>query len=262
MCFTPCSQDHKSKTDFVLVRWVILTVTWFLAAGLKWSSEAIEQNSHFFHLIAWAGPAVLTIAVLAMGKIDGDILAGVCYVGLSDVKTLQAFVLAPLTIFLLLGTLFLVLGFGSLFRIRTIIKHGGTKTDKLEKLMIRIGVFSVMYFIPSIIVVACLFYEQHYFDRWMLSWWDRICMQPSTHYKDVNCQSQQSHRRQTDKPNFTVFLLKYAMSMVVGIASGFWIWSGKTLNSWSNFYRYVLCCPAQPEFAYRYESPAVAAADV
>ncbi|KAG7250984.1 hypothetical protein CRUP_016352, partial [Coryphaenoides rupestris] len=38
-------------------------------------------------------------------------------------------------------------------------------------------------------------------------------------------------------PDFTVFMIKYLMTMIVGITSGFWIWSGKTLQSWRRFYR-------------------------
>ena len=52
--------------------WVILTLTWFLAAGLKWGQEAIEANSQYFHLAAWAVPAVKTIAILAMGNVEGE----------------------------------------------------------------------------------------------------------------------------------------------------------------------------------------------
>jgi len=55
--------------------WVILTLTWFLAAGLKWGQEAIEANSQYFHLAAWAVPAVKTIAILAMGNVEGDVSA-------------------------------------------------------------------------------------------------------------------------------------------------------------------------------------------
>ncbi|CAG9823567.1 unnamed protein product [Phaedon cochleariae] len=50
--------------------WVVLTLTWFLAAGLKWGHEAIEANSQYFHLAAWAIPAIKTISILAMGKVD------------------------------------------------------------------------------------------------------------------------------------------------------------------------------------------------
>lgn len=55
--------------------WVILTLTWFLAAGLKWGHEAIEANSQYFHLAAWAVPAIKTISILAMGKVDGRCFA-------------------------------------------------------------------------------------------------------------------------------------------------------------------------------------------
>lgn len=51
--------------------WVVLTLTWFLAAGLKWGHEAIEANSQYFHLAAWAIPAIKTITILAMGKVEG-----------------------------------------------------------------------------------------------------------------------------------------------------------------------------------------------
>ena len=51
--------------------WVVLTLTWFLAAGLKWGHEPIEAKSHYFHLVTWALPAALTIAILALGKVEG-----------------------------------------------------------------------------------------------------------------------------------------------------------------------------------------------
>ena len=55
------------------VWWVVLTLTWYLAAGLKWGHEAIEANSQYFHLVAWASPAIKTISILAMGKIEGNL---------------------------------------------------------------------------------------------------------------------------------------------------------------------------------------------
>lgn len=52
--------------------WACLALAWFLAAGLKWGHEAIENKSHLFHLVAWAIPALQTICVLAMGKVEGE----------------------------------------------------------------------------------------------------------------------------------------------------------------------------------------------
>ncbi|XP_022821197.1 frizzled-7-B [Spodoptera litura] len=210
--------------------WVILTLTWFLAAGLKWGHEAIEANSQYFHLAAWAVPAIKTISILAMGKVDGDVLSGVCYVGLWDAEALRGFVLAPLCVYLVLGTIFLLAGFVSLFRIRTVMKHDGTKTDKLEKLMIRIGVFGVLYTVPALIVIACLFYEQANFDDWMVTWHRDMCSIP---LYSIPCPFT---RKETDRPKFEMFMIKYLMTMIVGITSSFWIWSGKTLVSWRQFF--------------------------
>ncbi|CAI9547302.1 unnamed protein product [Staurois parvus] len=189
--------------------WVILSLTWFLAAGMKWGHEAIEANSQYFHLAAWAVPAIKTITILAVGQVDGDILSGVCFVGINNVDALRGFVLAPLFVYLFIGTSFLLAGFVSLFRIRTIMKHDGTKTEKLEKLMVRIGIFSVLYTVPATIVIACYFYEQAFREH--------------TNHPPMS-------------PDFTVFMIKYLMTLIVGITSGFWIWSGKTLNSWRKFY--------------------------
>ncbi|KAM3864080.1 frizzled-2-like [Diretmus argenteus] len=208
--------------------WVILSLTWFLAAGMKWGHEAIEAHSQYFHLAAWAVPAVKTISILAIGQIEGDVLSGVCFVGLSNLAPLRGFVLAPLFIYLFIGTSFLLAGFVSLFRIRTIMKHDGTKTEKLERLMVRIGVFSVLYTVPATIVIACFFYEQAFRSHWERSWVSHSCKGLA-----IPCPALTGPRM---TPDFTVYMIKYLMTLIVGITSGFWIWSGKTLLSWHKFY--------------------------
>ncbi|XP_077131835.1 frizzled-5 [Ranitomeya variabilis] len=195
--------------------WVILSFTWFLAAGMKWGNEAIASFSQYFHMAAWLIPSVKSIAVLALSSVDGDPVAGICYVGNQNLENLRGFVLAPLVVYLFTGTMFLLAGFVSLFRIRSVIKQGGTKTDKLEKLMIRIGIFTVLYTVPATIVVACYIYEQHYREFWE---------------KSHNCSCSADKKR--SRPEYAIFMLKYFMCLVVGITSGVWIWSGKTFDSW------------------------------
>nr|ALS30889.1 frizzled5/8 [Platynereis dumerilii] len=215
--------------------WVILTFTWFLSAGLKWGQEAIASYSQYFHIAAWLIPSVKSIVVLARSSVDGDPVAGICSVGNQNIDNLRGFVLAPLGVYLLLGTSFLLAGFVSLFRIRNVIKQQGrAKTEKLEKLMIRIGVFGVLYTVPATIVIACYFYEQQYRYRWEVS---------------STCPCRTDYVR----PDYSVFMLKYFMLLVVGITSGFWIWSGKTLDSWRR------CCGrseySQPRIAAKYANP-------
>ena len=213
--------------------WVILAFTWFLSAGLKWGQEAIASYSQYFQLAAWLIPSVKSIAVLAMSSVDGDAISGICYVGNQNLNNLRGFVLIPLIIYLLIGTSFLVAGFVSLFRIRNVIKQTGRgKTEKLEKLMIRIGVFSVLYTVPATIVIGCYFYEQYLKDQWERS---LLCPCDSTN---------------NSKPEYAVFMLKYFMCLVVGITSGFWVWTSKTLDSWKKFFYSWTCCCRNDHVGY------------
>ncbi|XP_072296654.1 frizzled-8-like [Eucyclogobius newberryi] len=203
--------------------WVILSLTWFLAAALKWGNEAIAAHAQYFHLAAWLVPSVQSILVLALSAVDGDSVAGLCSVGNQSLQNLRGFVLAPLVLYLCLGTGFVLVGFVSLFRIRSVIKQGGTKTHALERLMVRIGVFTVLYTVPAAVIVACYFYEQHNRSAWEM-----------TH----TCTCGRGAGRA--RPLYAVFMLKYFMGLLAGISSGAWVCSGKTLDSWRTFC--ARCC--------------------
>lgn len=205
--------------------WVILTLTWFLAAGRKWGHEAIEARSGYFHLAAWALPAVQTILVLVLRRVAGDELTGVCYVGSMDAHALTGFVLVPLACYLALGTSFLLSGLAALFHIRRVMKTGGENTGQLEKLMARIGVFSVLHTVPAACVVACYLYERLHTERWRAQAAQRPCR------RDARTQSLDC-RLAASIPAVEVFLLKIFMLLVVGITSGVWVWTAKTLQSW------------------------------
>ncbi|CAH2039905.1 unnamed protein product, partial [Iphiclides podalirius] len=202
--------------------WVVLSFAWFLAAGLKWGNEAIAGHAQYYHLAAWLVPAAKTVAVLLAGAVDGDPVAGICYVGNSSPENLKKYVLAPLIVYFALGATFLMAGFVSLFRIRSVIKRqggigAGSKADKLEKLMIRIGVFSVLYAVPAGVVIGCLAYEAGGRGGWLR----RVACGPSC----------------GPRPLYSALMLKYFMALAVGITSGVWIWSGKTLDSWRRVWR-------------------------
>lgn len=219
------------------VWWVILSLTWFLAAGLKWGTEVISNYSPYFHLAAWVIPAAKAITALAISAVDGDSLTGVCYVGGQSVDHLRGFVLAPLVAYLLLGTSFLLAGFVSLFRIRSVIKQDRGNRDKLEKLMFRIGVFSVLYTVPASAVIGCLAYEQHLRPVWDAS---------------LVCPCKKGVEEPESEPNFHILLLRYFMSLAVGVTSIIWVWSRKTLRSWCAL---LGCMPTPPAVLRQCEVP-------
>ena len=188
--------------------WVILTITWFLATGLKWGHEAIQLHSSYFHFVAWTLPAVKTITILVMRDVDADELTGMCFVGYQNSSALMGFVILPLIVYLMIGVSFLVAGFMSLCRILKLVQNDGVPTDKLQVLMVRIGFFSFFYTVTAGCVIACLLYEYASRESWYV------------------------RSRVDSSPNVSVLMLKLFMSLVVGFTSGIWVWSWKTLETW------------------------------
>ncbi|CAF4582770.1 unnamed protein product [Rotaria sp. Silwood1] len=222
--------------------WVILTLAWFLAAGFKWSSEAIAHYSLYYHLIAWLLPCFQTITILILNGIDGDPISGICYIGHTDSTMLRRFVIIPLITFLTIGTIFLLCGLISLMRIRNVIKiQDRTKTSKLEKLMVRIGLYSILYTVPATFVIGIYFYELRYRKIWE----DNLHCQNCPH---------QSYSSWIMQPSFTIYMAKYFFLLIVGITTGLWInLNSKTLLTWKKFFCRYLCCKTTDEnHSYHY----------
>lgn len=211
-----------------VVWWVILTITWFLAAGPKWSCEAIEKKAVWFHSAAWGIPGALTVMLLALNKVEGDNISGVCFVGLYDLDALRYFVLAPLCVGVLLGLFLILAGIVSLNHVRQVIQHDERNQEKLKKFMIRIGVFSCLYLVPLVTLLGCYIYEQSHRSNWEATWLRENCQKNS-----IPCPSKDT---EPEHPDLTLFLVKYLMTLVVGISAVFWVSSKKTCSEWAYFF--------------------------
>ena len=208
--------------------WVILTLTWFLSAGKKWVPESVQALSTYFHFAAWVIPAILTIVILTLRQVDGHELTGLCYVGNADNSALLGFVIIPLCVFFVFGTLFIVLGFSALVKIRKQMKNDVNNREKLEKLMKRIGVFSVLYTVPAVCVLSCFAYEYSNKDIWKAQAFTKASQCKSNQPCDLD--------NSIIPPELEMF--KITMSLAVGFTSGMWIWTSKTWHSWQKFINY------------------------
>ncbi|KAM7317003.1 frizzled-6 [Alexandromys fortis] len=211
------------------VWWVILTITWFLAAGRKWSCEAIEQKAVWFHAVAWGMPGFLTVMLLAMNKVEGDNISGVCFVGLYDLDASRYFVLLPLCLCVFVGLSLLLAGIISLNHVRQVIQHDGRNQEKLKKFMIRIGVFSGLYLVPLVTLLGCYVYELVNRITWEITWFSDHCRQ----YR-IPCPYQANPKA---RPELALFMIKYLMTLIVGISAVFWVGSKKTCTEWAGFFR-------------------------
>ncbi|XP_030641164.1 frizzled-6 [Chanos chanos] len=211
-----------------MVWWVILTITWFLAAGPKWSCEAIEKKAVWFHAAAWGLPGALTVVLLALNKVEGDSISGVCFVGLYDLAALRWFILAPLGVGVVVGLSLLLAGIVSLNHVRQVIQHDERNQEKLKKFMIRIGIFSGLYLLPLLTLLGCHLYEQSHRVTWENTWINDRCEEYS-----IPCLYK---RTDFDRPDLSLFLIKYLMTLIAGLSAVFWVSSKKTCSEWAFFF--------------------------
>ena len=204
--------------------WVVLSMNWFLSSGLQWPSKAISSYSQYFHFIAWIVPTVQTMAILAMAAIDSDPVGGICSVGNHNNNNLTIFVIAPLLIYTMLSFSFFVAGTVAIIqRKRTANRQANQITPDYYSehqqactYVSRIGVYTFMVFFPAFSLIGCYFYEHNSREIWE---------------KSVNCPCVKDKIR----PNYYIYLLKYFMSLVIGLISGFWVLDSKTVDSWKYF---------------------------
>ena len=216
--------------------WVILTLTWFLAAALKWGEEAVERLWLLYHIFAWSIPAIQVIIVLATRLVDGDQLSGLCYTGNYSTVALGVFVFLPLLLYLSLGLVFLAIGFSALVNIRLQVSRDPVKARKLGRLIFRIAVYSAFYSVPSAVLLMILIYEMAERE----SWEEAYVLRSKGLCESSGCDS---------APLFGAFLIKYLMLFLVGVCSTTWVLSHKTFLAWKRFFSSCNClCPKKYDF--------------
>ncbi|KAF6770464.1 hypothetical protein AHF37_10470 [Paragonimus kellicotti] len=220
------TSPNKSVAMFRGTNWSALS-----SSGIG-SGNGANLSFDVFHFIAWTIPTGLTGLAILLAAVEGDSYTGLCMIGTSRRFSHILFQFAPIAMLLATGILFLTVGFIALFRIRGAIKlhrMGLHKADRLENLMIRIGVFGLLYTIPNTIVLMCIGYELQNSRAWELGLACDCKYTDTSKNGEVNMFPLQWT---PPKPNPSIFLLKHFMNLFIGVTCGFWIWSHKTVESW------------------------------
>merc|ERR1719222_271707 len=164
---------------------------------LQPSLQVLENKSPLLHTLGWGVPALLTITALVMHQVEGDELTGVCLLGAQTDASLLHQLVIPHCIFLASAVIFFVSGLVGSFV---------SPSDASRQLMVRLSLFFVLYTPAQACVVGSLVYEVIERKGW--------------------------REEAGARPNIEVFILRIFMWLIVGVISGAWAWSSKSLSSW------------------------------
>ncbi|KAI3413765.1 hypothetical protein GPALN_011246 [Globodera pallida] len=185
--------------------WLVLCFSWFLVTTLKWGEAPVGQPSLRLALI----PQSVAIAV---------------------------------------GLMLFTSGFISIMRIRSYIKghrfvankfEQADASDKLSKLMFRIGCFSLLYVLPMAVGIFCSFYQAENVAHWISSWYSTRCLHAQRSafgFTHPRAQCPIGDGVQLSRhPDPLLFFLKYLSNFSTGIACVVWTLNGKTVASYGDF---------------------------
>ncbi|XP_046837353.1 frizzled-9-like isoform X1 [Vespa crabro] len=211
--------------------WAILCGCWFLSARNEWSSEALHNIASYLHAVAWGLPLFATGGSLLSRQIVADELTGLCQI--ADESALWLEVL-PHAILIFLGCILAAVAGGALIRVRRAIRSAGRSATKLERLMTRLGIFALLYALPALGSLTCILHESSTRPRWRT-----LALLAALDCRSAeNCVPGPVYRA----AGLEVALLRPFLSLVIGVTSGMWVWSGKTCRAWSK----LLAAPSKP----------------
>ncbi|XP_044758510.1 frizzled-4-like [Coccinella septempunctata] len=185
--------------------WGCLCAWWVARVGLQWTTEKMRSLETILHVCAWGFPAGQTVVALVRRDVDADDLTGTCYVGNKNSDTLLSLVLIPDIAYFAVGIILLI--FGCICVIRRPAQSAAAPLTAAapRKESDFLGAICTLYAIPTFCVMATVYYEYNERYLWV------------------------SGRA---KPALWAFLIRYLMSLFVGVSTVFWIWSFKTITAW------------------------------
>lgn len=182
--------------------WLVLCITWYMSSRLKWRPESLLRYSHYYHMLAWFFPCLMTVIVLVTQVIDADELIGSCYVGNQSTDNLLTYVILPSAFYLGAGVFVLFLFILPAKCAKEDYSHVQTNplpirvSENNDAVTSLIGIFMYLYLIPAFCVLGADIYEYIHRDTWLAA-------------------------GSISRPVVEVFSLKFFMLQIMGVATSF-----------------------------------------
>ncbi|XP_012541510.1 protein smoothened isoform X1 [Monomorium pharaonis] len=240
----PSGENLSCVVVFVLVYYSLMAaVVWFVILTYAWHmsfralgtiQDRIDKKSAYFHLIAWCVPLVLTVAIMALGRIDGNSMTGICFVGYAD-HAAKIFVLCPVLLAVLIGGYFLCRGLYTLIRLKISSQEiiSERASSKIKQTIVRMGLFSIATLAAVVVTFYCHIYEIQNSQQWQENFRSYMICTITTQYADV------SECKMDMRPSTAKLQLHLLALFATGVLMSSWIWTSSTVDTWCRFLRSI-----------------------
>ncbi|XP_012541511.1 protein smoothened isoform X2 [Monomorium pharaonis] len=240
----PSGENLSCVVVFVLVYYSLMAaVVWFVILTYAWHmsfralgtiQDRIDKKSAYFHLIAWCVPLVLTVAIMALGRIDGNSMTGICFVGYAD-HAAKIFVLCPVLLAVLIGGYFLCRGLYTLIRLKISSQEiiSERASSKIKQTIVRMGLFSIATLAAVVVTFYCHIYEIQNSQQWQENFRSYMICTITTQYADV------SECKMDMRPSTAKLQLHLLALFATGVLMSSWIWTSSTVDTWCRFLRRI-----------------------
>lgn len=198
--------------------WTIFSLCWYLHAWCEWSNESLAGMSSLFHAVVYGFCGIPSLLAVATGHVASDELTGSCMV--KEESSLW-FIVVPHGIFVVIGCVFCIGTANALFKVRRSLLAAAKSVEKLQRLMYRLAIFTLLFFIPEVCYLICTTYES-----WHRPWWKSLALLSALDCK--NCSQEPVYH----SAKLQVVLVKIASNLLIILPCVMWVCSRKTCRTW------------------------------
>lgn len=105
---------------------------------------------------------------MALSEVDGNSIAGICFVGYVNHPMRAGFLLGPLAGVLLIGGFFIVRGMIMLFELKNFANEikSSSASNKIHVIIVRMGLSTMFAFVFIVVAAACQMFEFRNSQQW------------------------------------------------------------------------------------------------
>ena len=202
------------------VWWALLNLEWLVcsikshAIGIKW--RICSQ------LVGWGVPVVFLLIALGTESVGGNAILRTCWIRKSREV---AYVIGPLLTVVVFSCVVILAALTRVSKLQRVFKDVDLDREEVDRIttLIQVSLYCTVYLVPMGILVCCYWYEYCFREQWEHSY--------------INCLHDPSTCASSQKPIFSVLKMKFAVSLVMGIVSGVWIFRKSSTRAWRK-----VCC--------------------